>query len=142
MLSYKKLDFKPGSFEDLQRRFYKSLEKIYIGNDILNGITEPPSQNPDCVFDFEDGLRLIISKELFEDYTATHISASFQENSRLFNECLNRIRFENKENAQEYFLLIATSRYKMLSQDHREMKFLGFSEEKGVPHWIIKEDKP
>jgi len=139
MLPYKKLDFKPESFEDLQKRFYKSLEKIYIGNDILNGITEPPSQNPNCVFDFSDGLRMIISKELDRDETVIHISTSFQDNSELHHKL---IEIGNVAMMKAKFRTISELRYRELSSDSRVMKFLGFSEEKGVPHWIIKEDKP
>jgi hypothetical protein len=135
-----RIEFKPESVGNLAFRYHRCLEKTYTINEILCGKIAPPSQNRNCVFDFENGLRLIISKEIFGSKTGLHISASMQEGSELYENCWKLADFNRAKEGKRYFLSHVVSSFREISSDFRPMKFVEISPEKGVPHWVIIKD--
>lgn len=123
------LPFEPESNASLRARLPKAISKLWIfpkvsEEEILK--MERPGQTRECVFDFECGLRLIISKDQLEgenEPPRIHISASAFK--RIF-EHLNTLE-ELTKFIQDYYELI---------NGKGTLKFIGIS--KGmVPHWIV-----
>lgn len=117
-----RLPFQPEPIEKLKRRLPDAMIHIY---DATEGVPleDPPSRKREHVFDFENGLRLIISRDLFfkEDGPQFHVSASF------FNTPLG--------NVEELFAII--------SKGVRDLGIVGQLEmlcvsSAGIPHWRIK----
>lgn len=57
------LIFQPELVEELKARYKEALEDTYIQLDVARGLQPKPSQFRKHVFDFHDGIRLVISKE-------------------------------------------------------------------------------
>lgn len=69
--------FNPQPLEELKARYPKALEKLYIQLDVASGKRLRPAWNKDNVFDFLDGIRLVISKEQQPDgRLVIHIAGS------------------------------------------------------------------
>ena len=128
----KALPYEPESNESLRDRLPKAISKLWI---MPAGATEEqilkmdrPGQTRECVFDFECGLRLIISKDQLQgdsEPPKIHISASaFSE------ETFKNIHTvpELTKYIQEYYELI---------NDKGNLKFIGFSAGM-VPHWVAE----
>ena len=68
----------PQPLHVLQYRYPAAVKELISAVDILHGHLPPPSKDPTHVFDTDDGLRLILSRELHPNgKTVVHISASF-----------------------------------------------------------------
>ena len=57
-------DFKPHLLEELKARFPAAIEDTYIQLDVARGIRSRPGSHREHIFDFNDRVRLIISKEM------------------------------------------------------------------------------
>jgi hypothetical protein len=70
---------KPESIEALKARYSKALERLYDVEIISgNNYEGRPSLYPEHIFDFQDGFRLIISREKYDDRMFVHVSGSCQ----------------------------------------------------------------
>jgi len=116
------LPFSPQSTKKLIERFPLALEKIWE-------VTEPmlvrPGQFREYVFDFQSGLRLLISRTRFPpNVIRTQVSASWEYNAPIsFNGAAAQVE----------------SMYQLLSGKlNARLDFIGFSPRK-IPHWLVKE---
>lgn len=66
-------DFKPEPEEQLMARFPKALERTYELSVMTGPKTEWPGTKPEHRFDFEDGVRMIVSAEQHEQ-RVVHLS--------------------------------------------------------------------
>lgn len=70
------LPFEPETIEQAKARLGAALDPVYHQQDVLDG---RPAQDRKHVFDFEDGMRLIVSRDELNGVEAsTHVSASFE----------------------------------------------------------------
>lgn len=120
------LPFQPETIEQLKARYPKALIKTWIPEDkpIENGEPSRPGLCRDNVFDFEDGIRLVISMDLMNDEVVQHLSGSFIED----------IYKGQKKNALDQ---MARNFWKV-SGIEKPLEFLGLTSGKGVPHWIVR----
>lgn len=127
------LPFKPESSESLRNRYPAAIRNVF--NFSGGHVADPrPGELRLCVFDFESGIRLIISRDKEDDGTFLHISASVQVSGTL----------EHKLRSGEYhigdFCLDALRLWQEISGDDVDtLEFYGLSRGKGVPHWRRKE---
>lgn len=76
-----RLPFVAESIDEARDRFSVALERIYPANVLTD---DRPGQKPENVFDFDSGLRLIVSRDRLEDGDVRiHVSASLEEGSHL-----------------------------------------------------------
>lgn len=122
------LDVKPEKFEDIKARFPDALEEIDIKR-VLSGKETVVSQRRSYVFDFEDGMRMIVSIDKMDDVSLLHVSASGTE------EYGRTIRNEGLEGIVEDVVLRL---YAMIGHD-RLGKATVMITEGGVLHLIFKE---
>lgn len=123
----------PQPVSTLRERFQDALAEVFDIESIRLGVGVRPSDCRKCVFDFPDGLRLIVSKERMPDGALfRHFSASAHPGTTFY-------RWLAKQRKLNRALKIIKHRYRELSGDEREAEFVGLSENKGVPHWYIWE---
>lgn len=116
------IPFEPESIEKLKERLPKALEKIWK---VTNPMPDRPGLHREHVFDFESGIRLLISRDqLKREKPEIHVSASWE--------------FNPPNSIREMHLLVINSYRALGGKDI--INFIGFSN-KNIPHWIvIKED--
>jgi len=87
--------FEPEKKESLKARFMAALGRVYDVAKIVDHESDRPGQHRENVFDFEDGVRLIISAESFDGSMFFHVSGSHQSGSLrgkpLFEDILNKV---------------------------------------------------
>jgi len=73
------LSFQPESNEKLAERFSRALDRIYDAEEISNKLdADRPGLHRENVFDFEDGVRIIISRDRARDKIFLHLSGISQ----------------------------------------------------------------
>ena len=79
------IKFNPQPLEQLKARFHEAISTLYNQIEVKEGNQPLPSKRPENVFDFGDGVRLIISREETpEGNQVIHISGSIcKEDGRL-----------------------------------------------------------
>ena len=77
------LPFDAESTEALEARFAAAFEGVYDADEIRRGDVKRPGQQRRHVFDFEDGMRMIVSRERMGAECVVHVSASLTEDSPL-----------------------------------------------------------
>jgi len=126
------IPFTPMSIERHRTRYEQALVTTFHSEDLERGGVQPGTC-PENIFDFVDGLRLIISKEFIEgeDKPRIHVSGSTKPGSFLAN--LLQLEPSLIKKCQR-LIKISEQRYGFISNNHR-IELLGFSPMKGVPHW-------
>ncbi len=120
------------TMEEHRLRWAKALEPIFDVESLCLGLTARPGELPVHVFDFQDGMRMIVSRE--RDTTGEiidHLSASFRAESRLYH------RMRNGKLTRDDFCDMIEDRVRDLSNGGHLLNLVGYSE-KGVPHFIIE----
>ncbi len=123
------LPFQPESMESARKRLPQALEQVFLIADVVGG--DRASSFRAHVFDFDDGVRLIISRdELYAGHRPqVHVSASLH----AIGEWQEKARPIYEGGAQAFLRLIA-DRWHELGRAG-SLKLIGCSEH-GVPHFI------
>ena len=131
-----KVPFKPQWMKEHHDRYDEAIETIYDIESIEIGLADPPSGKPKHVFDFPDGLRLIVSKDQFPTHKkpVIHFSASVEPGYQLY-----RLIHRGKVGPNK-FLRIVLERFRTLSLYKGDIIYTGFSDG-GIPHWICEKVK-
>lgn len=101
----------------------------YIG-EIPDDI-DRPGLHPENVFDFHDGLRLIVSQDLYDVGEHLHVSASLRPGSPLYQ------KVERGKMKVPDFALLVRNRVQFVGGADVTLCYL--TEEKGVPHFFEPE---
>jgi len=121
----------PEPLDALRRRYPAALVALVSPVDVANGRARAPSKDPACVFDTVDGLRLIVSRERFDDgRILIHISASFQD----LGDALKDI---DSEDAPAVMDLIVHA-WQTISQSTQTPTLVAISPG-GVPHFVVEQ---
>ncbi len=131
------LPFAPESTEALRARFAAALEQPLTLDDVRSGawLAKAPGRRRRCVFDCEDGVRLVVSREdqggsLGE---VVHVSASVQPDTPAWR----RLALMHAPHTQ--FTRLAWARFRTLAGPGLwEVVDFQVSEGKGVPHWFVR----
>jgi hypothetical protein len=128
------------SLTALRARYPAALEHVYDVEAIRRGAVRPGEVSAN-VFDAEDGLRLIVSRERYpDDETFLHFSASFPAQCRMADELRRQAAISglDRDEILERWLADVPRRFAELSGDARPPRFLGLSDH-WIPHWIIED---
>jgi hypothetical protein len=137
------LPYEPEPLERIQARFPKALEPIYDMRLVAKGWQPCPGALRPHVFDFDDGLRLIVIRERFPrrrgDHVAAavhlHVSASFEPGLSLERDFKQRLRRDSAHRVvSRWFVPLVERRFAQFSGV--PLVFHGLSPDKGVPHWF------
>lgn len=126
------LPFLPETIESHRTRYQSALKAVF---DCRYGIPRPrPGELRGHVFDCQDGMRLIVSRDRESDTdTYLHLSASFHPGSYLYSQ------LKKGKLIKDEFVRLVERRSRSISGDEGRFDLIGFSEEKGVPHWRRRE---
>ncbi len=127
------LPFRPQSIEELRTRYPTIMGRVF---DCRRGTPSPrPGELYSHIFDCDDGIRLIISRDRETDSEVfLHVSASFVKGYPLWDTLKG-----SGEAGQQIFIKLVEERFRKLSDDEQPLDFQGFSTDKQVPHWRRKE---
>lgn len=84
------LSFQPELDEMLKLRFIAALEPVYDSQKVAAGECQRPGELRKHVFDFADGMRLIVSREEVEGVRWLHVSVGFCGAVRMRGEVMVR----------------------------------------------------
>ncbi len=138
------LAHEPEPLSFARARLPAALARLITEAELLAGTFPRPGLQRRHVFDFEDGLRLIVSREDHGSQRigprrglgeVVHVSASLTAGSSELRRC------QFARNPRKAFLLAAIARMaELLDRPYRESLFL-WSESGYVPHWFLKIDQ-
>lgn len=128
----------PQPFEVMRARFRQALRRTFqYGPKGDQWPPKGPWEYPEQRFDFEDGMRMMVSRDAYGDRVELHLSASIIPGSELWQQCENRDGFGAVSRVM--FKILVEDRYRELSGDVEHLPFNGFTNRakgfKGVPHW-------
>jgi len=116
------LPIRPEPTTLLAGRYPAAVAELVDAAAIERGERETPGKDPRHVFDFEDGTRLIVSRELIEGAEVTHFSAS--------------VDVERVKSVGLGFLDLAVCHFREISGWKGGVKLVLISEGKQIPHWV------
>lgn len=133
--------FNPQPVDQLKTRFSIALQYVYDweqgakltvkDSTLVHPVVFTEGPPADQVFDFEDGLRLIVTQDLEEEGKIfLHVSAGAQPGTHV----MRRFSYTGRE-GQAVFKDLAMRRYKQISGDSERLFFDGFAKPSGVAHW-------
>lgn len=141
------LPYIPERISKHKARYPKAIEPVYDGTQKeLPFVWDLPGSKREHIFDFRIGLRLLISRDKLPIFktimTGVHFSASVIENTNIYSILMKVTEIAGPQKASERlceYSLIYFQQVSGISKDHPGIRFMGFSPEKGIPHWFIEE---
>lgn len=133
-----RLPFKPESVEQLKARYQAALIHRFDAERVAENREIKPYQCPANLFDFEEGIRIVVSRELGAlqpDQTTLHIVGIIQPGASV----LKKLMKEPPRDRMTRFGNIAMARFREISGDKRKIIHHVVGETM-VPHWFIKEE--
>jgi len=122
------LPFAPEPLAALQARYAAAVATLVDTTRVVQGLVPAPSGDRRHVFDWPDGLRLMVSRERMPDgRCGVHISASFDPACDAYQDVLEG------DLDPAALLVLVVQRWSALASSARTLELLGFSE-RGVPH--------
>lgn len=129
----------PESLGVLRARYPRALEYVYDQLEIARDGVIRPGEVASNVFDHEDGLRLLVSRERTpKGQVVLRVSASFPEQCRMADEMRLLAVATPKSRIMQMWLDGIPARFRELSGDARPLRFLGWSG-RYIPHWILED---
>lgn len=119
------IQFKPEPLGSLKSRFKEALIDSYCVANVKENPEERPGDKPRHVFDFEDGIRLIVSRDVIKSQEVIHFSGSFE--PAIYSGSMN----------MQHILDLMVYKFIVLWGTKPHVNFVGFTS-KGIPHWCIK----
>jgi hypothetical protein len=122
----------PQPLETLKDRFYDAIKRSFSVQKVIDKVEERPGSLPEHVFDFEEGIRIIISRDRYKEKEVIHFSASLLGNYITDTRIPPRLQIAK-------FLGEATVLFAKLSGcKTSDVILIGFSDEKQIPHWVVE----
>lgn len=125
------LPYRPQSLDVLRRRLPLALEKPY-------GVRErvSPWKDPCHVFDFESGLRLVVTKKVIDIGCdpCLHVAANLIPHTMAWDYRRTIVKYRDR-NPEEWIKRLVIGQFQEL--DPVPLQFLGFSND-GVPHFFAE----
>jgi len=130
----------PEPLDALRARYPRALEYVYHADKVRAGGIGPGEVAAN-VFDFEDGLRLIVSRERLPDgRLVLHVRASFPARCRMADEFWRLALTMPKKRVLELWAADLPRRFRELSGDGRTLELIGWSG-RLIPHLMITEEE-
>ena len=125
------LPFQPEPVESLRARYPAAVAEVIDIESVGLGTQVQPGRQRRHVFDFDRGVRLIVSREFFPDGRhALHLSASPQQGTEVYE----RVRAGRLD--VQGFADLVVQLFRDISGDAEPLELVYISAGKGVPHWF------
>lgn len=125
---------------DMRDRFPKAIERLYRYTDDNFDVEDRPGTNPDCVFDFGDGIRVIVSRDAIRNEPEhIHVSGSFF-GLAISNRFRLVARRRGPDAAMGAFAKAVCDAFQAISGVLPDWKEAEWSQQDGVPtipHWDL-----
>lgn len=118
------IQINPQPLPVLKQRFVDALKKLHNVKDIIKGTAPAPSGNAENVFDFEEGIRIIISRELYQEKVWLHFSGSITD------------AYKGPTDVQILGVIVKLF-VELSGAQTTGLVYIGQSTDKRIPHWII-----
>lgn len=116
--------FKPQPLAELRQRFIAALKEKHNVSAIIRKEAKAPSGNPENVFDFEIGIRIIVSRDYWQEKEVIHFSGSITD--------------DYKGPTDIRILSIIVSLFIEISGGLAgDIIYIGASDRKNIPNWVI-----
>jgi hypothetical protein len=135
------LEFEPEPMAKLKERYPLAIKDIYDVLAVHFNNMQRPGEKREHVFDFQDGMRLIVSKDKMPGKAPyVHFSASIIPGTSLEEHIVVFVQGKGLEFSMNVFKEMAELRFADLGDigDKQKIIFLGFSEQKGAPHFMME----
>jgi hypothetical protein len=126
--------FKAEPLKDLQARYPQALDFVYDSDAMRDSNAIRPGEVAAQLFDFEDGLRLLISLERRPQGTVLHLSSSFETESELYGFFRKETETKSPTQVMELFIEMTRRRFIELSGDAQPPPLIGMSN--FIPHFV------
>jgi hypothetical protein len=135
------LKFCPEPLPKLQERYKLAIIRVFDVVRIEQRREPRPGELPRHVLDCEDGLRLIVSREIWpnEPEYKLHYSTSIHQAGSLYKQFRELAKTAGEARTMNEFRELSEFRFGEISGDTREFQFVGWSQPKIVPHWIVND---
>lgn len=120
------IKFNPEKIECLKNRFKESLLAVYNPIECKENPDKRPGIKQENIFDFEDGIRLIISRDVVKATEVIHFSASI--NPKIYNGSFGR-------SLHEKMVMHFIDLYEFT--DNINVHYAGITNA-GIPHWYVE----
>ena len=121
--------FQPQPIDLLRARYAAAIRPLIVAQRVMEGREPPPGSKPEHVFDFEDGLKLIVSRELLPSgNVVVHFSASFVEGTAAAVTAPAGVG---------PFLVHAVESWQRLANTTQEPAVCFITPGKRIPHWHV-----
>lgn len=127
----------PLPIEKLKKRVPNALLNLWDAEHIARNPDAPrPGEFPNQVFDFEDGVRLIISREKFrQGAIKIHVSLSIMTGGQTYKEIIDKISIAEVVDIIEVLTALAKNHIKSINLDG-DLDIIGISQNY-VIHWFL-----
>jgi hypothetical protein len=132
------IPFEPEPIAAMQARYPAAVAELLTRAMVTGPDAYQPGALRRHVFDHEDGLRLIVSRENFypEWGEIIHVSASVHDDRAVAQRIMN---MRSGPRAQmETFMILAYAAFERLSQTEWRVARAVMTEPKGIPHWFLQ----
>ena len=125
------LPWNPEKITVLRARYAAAVTDLYDHGAIAAGVQPRPGTRRRHVFDWPDGLRLIVSRDrLMDGRIGICVSGSVQGNTRLS-------RWLQTPDPATALASLVCQRWQHLARSDRIPQLVGWSSGKGVPHFVV-----
>lgn len=120
--------FNPQPIEVLKARFPAAIAKSYSVQHVSENPEDRPGSRPEHVFDFEDGVRLIVSRDFHNGREVIHFSGSLMQGAGFY--------LRGKLDKGSTLGLMRAHFFHISGIETERHHFICFSDG-GVPHWCV-----
>ena len=126
------IPYRPEPLQALRKRYPKAVARVFDSLAVKANPTLRPGKSRTHVFDFQDGIRLIVS---VDTGVGLHVSASFIPDTALDRRLKKYARNAGVAAASDRLKREGEDAYRRLVGPETRLEFLGFLEGEGIPHW-------
>jgi hypothetical protein len=130
--------YRPEPLARLRARYPEALREVIDMESAARGLVPWPGMVARNVFDCEDGIRLIVSRDDLGGQVGIvlHVSASIDPDAPLYRVLQRSARHIWPDWAQTKFRRLALARWREISGDEGPVEFAGYGGAKGIPQWF------
>lgn len=128
--------FRPHTVEEHKLRWPGAMVEVLDSESVKIGVSSEAAQREANLFDFQDGLRLIVSREQTLKDKQLHLIGTMLPNSELWAiVCRDQHSSRPPKLSVEAFQQLIVERFEAIVDRPIALKFMGFGFRDHTPHW-------
>jgi hypothetical protein len=118
--------------EEHKQRYAAAIAVVPDAESLALGTTMSPAEQPEHLFDFVDGVRFIIFRQVDNGKSFVHFYANVYVGQELEK------KVKSGELTIPQLLGLMVERFREISDNHNDAKFAGFTPMRLTPFWIVE----